>query len=98
LTVILLENGIYEVTGGQKTAASNTPADLAGFASSAGFPYVRRCASASRWRQLAPQMLAAPGPRFMALTVQPTQQDRHLAAPEPMGQQVARMRRALSRG
>ena len=37
LSVVLLDNGIYEVTGGQKTAATGLAIDYPGLAQAAGF-------------------------------------------------------------
>ena len=40
LTLIVIDNGVYEVTGGQKTTGSIARTDFAGLASAAGFESV----------------------------------------------------------
>ena len=66
LTLVVLENGIYEVTGGQQTAAAGIAVDFAGIARAAGFVSVavraaRRVAAAGR-RSVAPARPAIRGP------------------------------------
>src|SRR5436190_13215318 len=66
LTVVLLDNGIYEVTGGQRTAALPST-DFAGMARAAGFPTVAAFDDLALWQSEAAATLSAPGPRFVAL-------------------------------
>ena len=54
LTLILLENGVYEVTGGQQTAAAQVPVDFAGAARAAGFASVASFADLESWRRRRP--------------------------------------------
>src|SRR3954468_10041571 len=55
VTVLVLENQIYEVTGGQRTAAGalGSKIDLAGFARSAGFPVVAQFETLDGWSEQA---------------------------------------------
>jgi thiamine pyrophosphate-dependent acetolactate synthase large subunit-like protein len=96
LTLFVLDNGIYEVTGGQQTAAAAAPTavDYAGFARSAGFASVRSFDALDTWRQGAAELLALPGPRFCVLAVEPVA-DYQLTAPGPLSERLARFQRAL---
>ncbi|HIQ23352.1 MAG TPA: thiamine pyrophosphate-binding protein [Planctomycetes bacterium] len=96
LTVVLLDNGRYEVTGGQKTAATAHRVHFAGFAQAAGFPNVAQFGDAVMWRDRAAGLLAAPGPRFFWLRIRPEWENFALRPPCPMAQQVDRLRRGLA--
>ena len=96
LSVIVLDNGIYEVTGGQHTAAAAARADFAGFARAAGFPNVAQCSELSDWQQRAADIFQRPGPRFVWLTVQPVGDDYALRPLGPMAERVERFCAALS--
>lgn len=98
LAVIVLDNGIYEVTGGQRTAAAGhvdfpALARSLGFAAGSVFSY----ADATAWRAGCRGALAAPGPRFIALRVAPEIGDTHLEPPGPMPQRIEQFRAALAR-
>lgn len=69
LSVVLLDNARYAVTGLQRTAASDRDIDYAGMARAAGFPSVARCNTLDVWRRDAAQVLNSPGPRFVWLRV-----------------------------
>lgn len=69
-TVVLLDNGIYEVTGGQRIAASEVDVDYAGLARSVGFPSAFGFGNETDWREGASTALAAPGPRLISLRVE----------------------------
>ena len=75
LSVVLLDNSVYEVTGGQKTPACESGVDFAGFARAAGFPNVSHFREFEDFRCRAGGILAAPGPRFLWLEVGPTPRD-----------------------
>src|SRR3954471_23605854 len=76
LTVVLIDNGLYEVTGGQDVAGGGRtdfagpgrPAS-AGRARAAGIDRVYAFADADRWRAAVPEVLAGPGPAFVWLKV-----------------------------
>ena len=95
LTIVLVNNGLYEVTGGQKTAATNHNVSFAGFAQAAGFPNVSQFSDIRDWQHGAARILDASGPRFVWLRIQPEPENRELAPPCPMHEQVDRLRRAL---
>jgi sulfopyruvate decarboxylase subunit beta len=96
LTIVLLDNGAYEITGGQRTAGSIAGVNFAGMAQAAGFPNVAQFAAltdlCSRW----PQMLAARGPRFAWLQVAPVRSHFAVTAPGPMPERIVRLRQALT--
>lgn len=99
LTLIVLDNGIYEVTGGQQTAAATTEqggVDFAGMARAAGFKSVCSFASLNDWQRDAASTLALPGPRFIALAVQPVGAAYHLESPGPIAERLARFQAALA--
>lgn len=95
LTIVVLENGTYEVTGGQKTPAS-AAVDLAAIARGAGFRTVARFQAISDWQQNAVKALTLPGPRFISLIVQPTPATYLQHATPPLANQLDRLRRALA--
>jgi thiamine pyrophosphate-dependent acetolactate synthase large subunit-like protein len=97
LTLVVLENGIYEVTGGQKTAGAIAQVDFAGMARAAGFPSAFHFDDLAAWRQQAAAVLQAPGPRFVSLAVEPVGAD-YLLPPPAMKAQIERFCAALKSG
>jgi sulfopyruvate decarboxylase subunit beta len=99
ITIVVLNNGIYEVTGGQRTAAAcvptNVQTDFAAMARAAGFASVSRFDTLKNWRRDAPQALRMPGPRFIELAVGPIGPNYHLEAPGPIVERVAHFQGAL---
>jgi thiamine pyrophosphate-dependent acetolactate synthase large subunit-like protein len=95
LSVVLLDNGVYEVTGGQKTAAAQSGVDFAGVARAIGYPHVGCFGNLGDWRREAGELFAQPGPRFVQLVVEPVREGYALAPPCPMHEQIERLRRAL---
>jgi thiamine pyrophosphate-dependent acetolactate synthase large subunit-like protein len=98
LTVVVLNNRMYEVTGGQKTPATETDVDLPAIATAAGFSTALAFDDLSEWRARAEGVFALPGPRFVSLQVQPTPKE-YLAGVTPsMAEQLTRLRGALRSG
>ncbi len=99
ITLVVLENGIFEVTGGQQTAAARAQAraqvDLAGMARGAGFANVHAFQRLDAWQREAAAILEQPGPRFITLAVEPVV-DWQLNAPGPMSERLARFKAALA--
>ncbi len=95
LTIVLFDNGVYEITGGQKTAAAGRNTDFAGFARAAGFPSVSPFSVLREWQNCAPQVLNACGPRFIWLQTEPERDDYSIDSPSPMREQLDRFRAAL---
>jgi sulfopyruvate decarboxylase subunit beta len=75
ITLVVLDNGIYEVTGGQSTPAACVPpqatVDFAGLARAAGFASVKRFERLDDWQRHAGETLRLKGPRFIVLSVEP---------------------------
>ncbi len=99
LTVVLIDNGVYEVTGGQKTAAALAKTDFAALARACGFPNVARFADLDDlrddFRKGAEGVLQRPGPRLLWMIVEPVREDYALASPGPMHLRLERFRQAL---
>jgi sulfopyruvate decarboxylase subunit beta len=97
LTLIVLENGVYEVTGGQVTAGAAAGVDFAGMARAAGFTSVSSFDDLAEWQSHAEETLAMPGPRFIVLKVARVA-DHELNSPGPMAERIAKFRAALGVG
>lgn len=73
--LIVFNNGVYEVTGAQPTAAAVTGprnrVDFAAAAKSCGFRSVYEFSQIDDWRKAACDVLAATGPTFVVLNVEP---------------------------
>jgi sulfopyruvate decarboxylase subunit beta len=95
LTIVVLSNDMYEVTGGQKTPARPEALDLAGIARACGFTTALEFAELSSWQSCIAEIPSLPGPRFISLAVEPTPKEYLAAATPPLAEQLARLRRAL---
>ncbi len=95
LTLIVIDNGVYEVTGGQRTAGAVAGVDFAGMARAAGFPSVERFDDLDEWQGKAVAMLEKPGPRCIVLATEPVRGDYFLNVPGPIGPRLERLREAL---
>jgi thiamine pyrophosphate-dependent acetolactate synthase large subunit-like protein len=95
MTVVVMDNGLYEVTGGQKTPAAEHSIDFVGLARAAGFPTAVEFHDLDRWQAEAANALVIAGPRFISLVVQPTPAEL-LRFPTPgLAEQIDRLMRAL---
>ncbi len=100
LTLFVLENGLYEVTGGQATAAGNAVAtgfSFATLARGAGLATVAEFDDLEAWKLAAQATLYGPGPRCVVLRVAPVA-DFQLASPGPLAPRLEVFQRALSAG
>jgi phosphonopyruvate decarboxylase len=100
VTLIVLENAIYEVTGGQSTAAGALAGeaggvDFAALARASGITSVFDFDDLAVWRQQAAAVLASPGPRFVCLHVAPVGAEYQLPAMRPMVERIAAFREAI---
>jgi thiamine pyrophosphate-dependent acetolactate synthase large subunit-like protein len=93
--LVLIDNGVYEVTGGQPTAGAGH-ADFAGLARAAGIQRVYVCQTAAEWAAVAPESLAGPGPVVVWLRVAARPGQRAPTTARPMAEQIARLRLALA--
>jgi sulfopyruvate decarboxylase subunit beta len=94
LYLIVIDNGVYEVTGGQPHAGAGH-ADYAGLARAAGIRRVYSCRTAEEWREVAPEALAAPGPVVIWLKVAAQPGQHAPTTQRPMAEQMARLQRQL---
>ena len=95
LSVLLLDNAAYEVTGGQKTAAADANVDYPGMAEAAGFATVRDFETLDGWRSGSDLFFAGDGPKFARLAVGPTPRSAFADAAPPMDETVRSFRHAL---
>ncbi len=65
LVIVVMDNGAYEITGGQPTASSQG-ADLVAIARGAGIAQSAWAADEAHFETLAEQALATPGPHLIA--------------------------------
>jgi sulfopyruvate decarboxylase subunit beta len=92
--LIVLDNGHYEVTGGQPTAGTGR-ADFAMLARGAGISRVYLFDSPEAWRAEAAEVLSSPGPVVVWLKVEGRLGQKTPKAPRPMTEQIARLTQAL---
>lgn len=98
LTVVLIDNGVYEVTGGQKTAAAGAAVDFGSLARASGFSSVARFSDLEDLRNRVQTVLGAPGPRFLWMVVEPVPEDYVPGPLGPIGDRIERFQRALQAG
>ena len=94
LHVVLIDNGLYEVTGGQPVAGAGRT-DFAGLAKSAGINRVEAFTDLVGWKARAAEMLSGPTPSFTWLKVQGLKGQKTPLPPHPMAEQIARLRSAI---
>ncbi|MCS6852876.1 MAG: thiamine pyrophosphate-dependent enzyme [Gemmataceae bacterium] len=95
LTLVIIDNGMYEVTGGQPTPAAGR-VDFAAIARGAGVERVFRFATVAEWRAGAAAALAEPGPTVIVLQVEGRLGQTTPKPPRSMPEQIERLRQALS--
>lgn len=91
LFLIVMENGQYEVTGGQPTAGQGM-IDFATLARGAGLRRVYEFSTVKDWESGAAAALAGPGPVFIRLGIEPRPNQKTPVAPRPMAEQIERLR------
>jgi thiamine pyrophosphate-dependent acetolactate synthase large subunit-like protein len=92
--LIVVDNGLYEVTGGQIHAGTGH-VDFAALARAAGIPRVYSFDSLEAWRAGAAAALAGHGPVFVRLKVEGKLGQQTPKAARPMAEQIRRLREAL---
>ncbi|HEV3145995.1 MAG TPA: thiamine pyrophosphate-dependent enzyme [Gemmataceae bacterium] len=95
LWLVLIDNGLYEVTGGQAVAGAGMT-DYAGLARAAGIARVYILSEKSQLEQSAAEVFAGAGPVFVWLKVEGRLGQKTPLAPRPMAEQIQRLREALS--
>ena len=97
-SLVVFNNGVYEVTGGQAVARAGG-ADFGGMARAAGFSHVWNCRDLDSWKTTAPEIMRGTGPVFCQLDVQAvTTGELAPRPPCPMPEQLARFRAAIATG
>jgi sulfopyruvate decarboxylase subunit beta len=94
LYLLILDNGLYEVTGGQATAGTGHT-DFTGLARAAGITRVYAFPDLESWRKGAAAALTGPGPVVIWLQVEGQLGQKTPKPPRPMAEQIARLRQAL---
>ena len=95
LCLIIIDNGLYEVTGGQVTAGTGH-ADFAGLARAAGIGRVYHFETLADWRAGAGEALAGTEPAVICLRVEGRRGQKTPVPPRSMAEQVARLKQALA--
>ncbi len=104
LVVLVLDNGVYEVTGAQPTPGSaegrslGHAVDFAAIARGAGFTAVYRFTTSEAWAAGAAEALGAHGPVFIWLGVRPVPGRAGPRSPGPAAQRAQAFMRALGVG
>ncbi|MFP6676772.1 MAG: thiamine pyrophosphate-dependent enzyme [Pirellulaceae bacterium] len=96
-TGIVIDNGNFETTGGQKLATADSPIQLADFARAARFESVCEFDSLPAWKDGLAAALAQPGPRCIILKVTTVPGDHALKPPGPMPARITAFQTALNR-
>jgi sulfopyruvate decarboxylase subunit beta len=93
--VVILDNGLYEVTGGQATAGAGR-ADFATLARGAGIERVYTFDTLAAWEQYAAETLTGRGPVVVWLKVEGRLGQKTPKPPRPMAQQIERLQQVLN--
>jgi thiamine pyrophosphate-dependent acetolactate synthase large subunit-like protein len=94
LFIIVMDNGVYEVTGGQPIPGAAWT-HFAGLARGAGIERVYSCETVEAWRGVATEALSGLGPVVVALKVEARPCQQAPTKARPMKEQMDRLRRAL---
>ncbi|MCI0642650.1 MAG: thiamine pyrophosphate-dependent enzyme [Gemmataceae bacterium] len=92
--LLVFDNGIYEVTGGQPHAGAKH-ADFAQLARGAGIQRVYSFSTLEEWQAGAANALSGPGPVVVWLKVEARMGQKTPKAPLPMAEQISRLQTAL---
>jgi sulfopyruvate decarboxylase subunit beta len=92
--LVILDNALYEVTGGQPTAAAGR-VDFAALARAAGIPRAYAFDTPEGWQAGAAEALSGPGPVVVWLKVEGRLGQQTPKAPRTMAEQISRLRHAL---
>src|SRR5438132_9387115 len=92
--MVIIDNSIYEVTGGQATAGSGHT-DFGAIARGAGIKRVHAFETAAVWGGNAAEALSGTGPVVIVLKVEARMGQKTPLPPRPMAEQISRLREAL---
>lgn len=94
LYLLIVDNGLYEVTGGQPVVGAGRT-DFATIARGAGIARVYAFDTLAAWKAGAAEALTGPGPVVVWIKVEGRLGEKTPAPPRPMTEQVASLRAAL---
>ena len=94
LYLLIIDNGHYEVTGGQPTAGAGHT-DFAGLARAAGIRRVHSFDNVQTWRAGAAEALSGNGPVVIWLKVEAKMGQKTPSPPRLMAEQIDRLKQAL---
>jgi len=100
-TLLLFDNGVYEVTGGQPTPGSarlregRRSIDFAEMARACGFASIREFGELDDWRANVREVIELPGPTFAWIHVAPREGAEGPRSPGPAKQRAIRFAQAL---
>jgi sulfopyruvate decarboxylase subunit beta len=94
LILIVMDNGVYEVTGGQPTVGSGR-IDFAVMARAAEIQRVYFCHTTEMWRKTVSEALSSPGPCLIWLKVAARKGESAPKLARPMKEQIARLKQIL---
>jgi len=95
LFILLIDNNLYEVTGGQAVANAGRT-NFAALARAAGIGRVYECSERSEWEAIAGESLSGSGPVLVWLKVRGELGKATPAPPRPMAEQISRLREGLT--
>jgi sulfopyruvate decarboxylase subunit beta len=95
VVLIILDNGLYEVTGGQPTAGAGR-AHFADLAHAAGIRRVFTFDTLEAWQAGVDEVLTKPGPAVVWLKVEGRVGQKTPQPPKPMKEQIERLQNALA--
>lgn len=102
LIVLLFDNGVYEVTGGQLTPGADlqlgggSRVDFAAVAVACGFKAIWSIDSVARWREVLPEILVQEQPVLAVLKVAPVAEAVGPKSPGPARERAIAFRAALT--
>jgi sulfopyruvate decarboxylase subunit beta len=94
LAIVLVDNGLYEVTGGQDVVGAGRT-DFGALARGAGITRASAFDAIDDWQANAAAYLAGDDPAFVWLKVAGERGKSTPSAPRPMAEQIARLRQAI---
>jgi thiamine pyrophosphate-dependent acetolactate synthase large subunit-like protein len=93
--LLIMDNGLYEVTGGQRHAGAGHT-DFAALARAAGIRRVYTFDTLTAWRAGVAEALTGPGPVVVWLKLEGRLGQKTPKPPRPMSEQIDRLRRSLA--
>ena len=97
LVVCVLDNRLYEVTGGQRLPSpTHRPLYYNSLVMAVGFEHEMEFEDLSEWKESAASFFSSSGPSFLRLAVEPTPREYLKHPTPPMAEQLIRFRTALT--